>query len=362
MGCQPDIAPAPGALEFGKAQLALQAQMPIKAAEHLVQAIQQGHPQAAMVWIELSSTQLGALTQYRQLQQWRVGAIDTEVARALGLWQQQGLTPPPFKAETFTPRCQLRIQPVLSSAISLAHWQHLIDGWPGSAFAALPVCFSEPVLADTRLLACSEQPGQRIRCDETALAKIVAQTGSQLLMVAAGRGNASYNNGWLQLPEDFSAALFRHEFSHALGFLDEYVLSPTVAKDVCQPGNKVPNLLFSAAELQDYVRHFGLNADHIRLTPVASCQHAGQQAYRPVRSDSHMLHYELPVPPLYLQLMEKQLERPQQIMPVQYYFAYRAKQQQDIATWQHLIQKAAAFGYPAAQDDLAAAGLSWSAR
>ncbi len=361
-GCQPDAVPVPGALEYSKAQQALEAKMPIKATEHLARAVQQGHPQAAVAWLQLTDEQLGPLAQLRQLQQWRGGSIDAEVARTLGLWQQPGIAHPAIETHPVVSTCQLKVQPVLSSAVSLRHWQQFVAGWSTSALANLPVCFTKPVLLDSRVLACSEQQGQRIRCDEMALTQLVAETDAQVLLVAAGRGNASYNNGWLQLPENFSAALFRHEFSHVLGFLDEYALSPQVAQDVCRPGVRAPNLLLSASDLPDYARHFGLDTDQLQLTPVATCQQAGLQAFRPVASDSHMQHYELAMPPLYLQLMAKQLETPQQIMPVQYYFAYLAKQQQDMDNWRQLMQKAAAFGYPAAQGGLTAAGLSWSAR
>ena len=40
-------------------------------------------------------------------------------------------------------------------------------------------------------------------------------------------------------------------------------------------------------------------------------------------------------------------------MPVQYYFAYLARQQQDWQQWQHFMQQAAIWGYPDAQQALA---------
>ncbi len=164
------------------------------------------------------------------------------------------------------------------------------------------------------------------------------------------------------MPENFTPALFRHEFSHALGFLDEYALPASVAAAECQRTNLTPNILFAAADLKRYADYWQLDHGQLRLTPVATCDAANLQAYRVVQIDSHMQHFELPVPALYIKLMQQQLKQPQQVMPVQYYFAALARQRQDMVSWQQLMQQAAAFGYPAAQDGLAAAGLSSTAR
>ena len=85
-------------------------------------------------------------------------------------------------------------------------------------------------------------------------------------------------------------------------------------------------------------------------------------AWRPVRTDSHMQHFELAVPALYRQIMQRQLKQSAMLMPVQYYFAYLARQQQDMQRWQLLMHQAAAFGYPAALEALEAAELSLTAR
>ena len=360
--CQPQETVVPGALEFTKAQQAIQAQLPMKAAEHLALAIQQGHPAAALQWLRLTQPEQGPLQQYQQLQQWRQQPPDPDSAVLLGLWQQQGLAAPQLPQEPATAQCQLHIQPVLTSTLATSHWQQFRQSWPTSEFAALPLCFLPPAFVDSRALQCSETPGERIQCNAQVLQGIVSSGRAQLLMVVAGRGNASFNNGWLQLPENFTPALFRHEFSHALGFLDEYALPASVAAEECQRTDLKPNILFAAADLTRYADYWQLDPEQLRLTPVATCDAANKQAFRVVQADSHMQHFELPVPALYIKLMQQQLQQPQQIMPVQYYFAALARQRQDMVSWQQLMQQAAAFGYPAAQDGLTAAGLSSTAR
>jgi len=362
--CQPSQTVVPGALEFAKAQQAIEAQLPIKAGEHLAAAIQQGHPDAAIQWLRLTQPEQGPLQQYQQLQQWRQQPLDPDSAALLGLWQQQGVATPQLSPEPAPSpsQCQLHIQPVLTTASAISHWQRFRQDWPTSAFATLPLCFLPPVFVDSRALQCSEHAGRRIQCDAQVLQGIVSSGRAQLLMVVAGRGQASFNNGWLQLPENFTSALFRHEFSHALGFLDEYALPPSVAAAECQRTDLTPNILFAAADLARYTDYWQLADEQLHLTPVATCDAANRQAYRVVQTDSHMQHFELPVPALYVRLMLQQLKQPQQVMPVQYYFAALARQRQDMVSWQQLMQQAAAFGYPAAQDGLTAAGFSSTAR
>jgi hypothetical protein len=360
--CQPDIPSLPGALEFGKAQRALQAELPIKAAEHLVIAIKQGHPDAAVQWLALTRAELGPLQQYHQLRSWRSQALDTGAATQLGLWQQQGVVKPQLAAWPANRHCAVKVQPVLTSAVAISHWQKFYQDWPSSDFATLPVCFLEPELLDSRIVRCSEQIATRIQCDAEALRPTVSRGQAQILLVVGGRGQASFNNGWLQLPENFAPALFRHEFSHALGFLDEYALRPAVAAVECERDDINPNILFDRSDLARYAAHWQLPLATLSLTPIQTCNGANKQAYRVISADSHMQHYELPVPALYLDIMQQQLTRPQHIMPVQYYFAYLARQQQDLHNRQLLLKQAAAFGYASAQQVLAGEGLSSTAR
>ncbi|MCT6700218.1 hypothetical protein [Rheinheimera sp. 4Y26] len=277
----------------------------------------------------------------------------------LGHWQR--LTPDqqqqfqrPFAAITLqTEACRLSVLPVVTGLAEARQWQLLLHNWQQDPqLGSLPICWLPPRFIDSMLLQCSEQPTQRIQCDLPALQQQMRDVDFHQLLVLAGRGGASYNNGVLQLPEQSDLALLRHEFSHAFGFLDEYALMPKVAKDECKPGRLTANLLFHKADLAAYQQHWQLDANELELTPVASCHHAGLQAYRLVAADTHMQHYELAMPALYLKLLHKQLARPEQLMPAAYYFAYLARQQQDWPAWQHWMQQAAKLGYRPAQQAL----------
>lgn len=362
LGCQPQPAPAPGALEFSKAKQSLQAGMPIKAAEQLATAIRQGHPEAVLLWLELTQPQLGPLQQYEQLQAWSRAPLSSAQAVRLGLWHDAILMPPALAASTGPSGCKLTVQPVLSTEASVAHWQQLRQDWPRSDFAPLPICFLAPIFVDSRDLRCTEQPQQRIACDPARLSDIMLHSPAQILLVAAGRGQASFNNGWLQLPEQFSPALFRHEFSHALGFIDEYPLPAATATAECARTDILANLLLDPADAGRYASHWQLDVQELQLTPVETCRAAGVQAWRTVQANSHMQHFELNVPALYQHIMQRQLRASALLMPVQYYFAYLARQQQDMLRWRLLMGRAAAFGYPAAVAALEAAEPSLTAR
>lgn len=247
--------------------------------------------------------------------------------------------------------CALTLQPVVSQAEGFRTWQQLLAGWQQSAYLAnLPVCFEPVIVINSTQLACSEVPAQRIVCDYQQLTDMVLAGTFQQLVLIAGRGIASYNNGIIQLPEDASLALFRHEFMHIAGFLDEYQLSPVSAKALCQPGRIAPNLLVGndAAIVSRYAAQYAVAPSALQLTAVNTCDAVGMQAYRPIAQVTPMQHYEVDLPALYAQILSRELQYAERLMPVHYYFAYLARQQQNWSAWQQFMQSAASFGYPAA--------------
>jgi len=66
-----------------------------------------------------------------------------------------------------------------------------------------------------------------------------------------------------------------------------------------------------------------------------------------------MRSYELALPAFYVALAQRILVQSERLMPVQYYFAYLARQQQDWQQWQHFMQRASDWGYADAQQALA---------
>lgn len=255
--------------------------------------------------------------------------------------------------------CALVLQPVISQAQGERSWQSLQQAWQQDAqLAQLPVCFKPLIRISSTALNCSEKVGQRIICDYQVLSPQVLTGEFQQLLVIAGRGLASYNNGIVQLPEDASLALLRHEFMHIAGFLDEYPLSTISAQAVCRAGRIAPNLLIGndTATLARYLERYALTATDVELTPVETCNALGLQAYRPIAAVNPMRHFEAALPILYEQLLVKELQQAERLMPVQYYFAYLARQEQAWQNWQRFMQGAAAFGYPAAISALAVSG------
>jgi hypothetical protein len=267
----------------------------------------------------------------------------------LGLWQSASsvVTNSGFEPAT---GCNLTIQPVVSQQAGVDRWQHLKSAWADDAMLSqLPVCFNDLIKVSAPELNCSEQAAQRINCNYGSLtSQVLAGQFSQLLVIA-GQGLASYNNGIIQLPDTASLELLQHEFMHVLGFIDEYALSKQAAITLCQPGNFATNLLFdnSAATIAAWRQQWlpAATDNAVKLDAVATCQKLGQPAYRVVGTVNPMELYQSAMPDLYQQLMVRALARPEAIMPVQYYFAYLARQQQAWQQWHSLMQLAADHGY-----------------
>lgn len=371
--CQPDPKPmVPGLLSYQQAEVALQQQMPVKAAQLFRLSAEQGYLPAIDAYLKaqkvagIKPDTLAALAWVAQLP-WAAESVPIKTDSAtesislqsvlaeLGAWQQLTVEQQHQYQQPFTKlklqhkQCALRLQPVVTTLHTARQWAMLLQQWQQDRqLSALQLCFNPPQFIDSQQLACTEQVGRRIRCQADALVPVVLQGKATQLVVLAGMGRASYNNGWLQLPVDASLALLRHEISHLFGFLDEYPLPAEVASEECVTGRITPNLLFSKHDLPAYLKYWQLSAHQIQLTPVHTCQHQGRLAYRVVAADSHLLHYELAMPALYLKLMQQQLKQPQLLMPVQYYFAFLARQQQDWQQWQQFMQLAAGSGYPPA--------------
>lgn len=275
--------------------------------------------------------------------------LNVPLLAELGFWPTSAI--PHEQGWQSAAGCALTLQPVISQAQGERTWQNLQQAWQQDIqLAQLPVCFKPLLRFNSTELNCSEQTGQRISCNYQVLTPQVLSGEFQQLLVIAGRGVASYNNGIVQLPDDAGLALLRHEFMHIAGFLDEYLLAPTTARAICQAGRIAPNLLIGndTDTVKRYLQRYGAVATDLQLTAVDSCNAVGLQAYRPIATVNPMRHFEADLPAFYWQLLQQALQQPERLMPVQYYFAYLARQEQSWQNWQRFMQSAAAFGYPAA--------------
>lgn len=290
------------------------------------------------LWVE-QQLQLGKLQQAQ---------LPPAVLAELGLWLQPAPYIAGFNAAS---GCQLTLQPVATEQTGITNWQNLQQQWQqDSQLSALPVCFLPLQIVDSTKLHCSENPAQRISCDYLTLEPIVAAGGFSQLLVISGSGSASYNNGILQLPAKAPLALLRHEFMHVLGFIDEYALSPETAASVCKPGRVYPNVIIGHNE-KAYQQLWPDTT--ISLTAVETCRKVGLSSFRVTAEDNLMWRYELALPARYYELAQRVLQQPEKLMPVQYYFAYLARQQENWPSWQRNMQQAAQLGYANAKQALA---------
>jgi hypothetical protein len=292
----------------------------------------------------------GYLKHYLQQQQ-GLNSAETNLAADYGLWQY--VQSPIEVTSNSHSSCSLTLQPVVQSEAGSNRLMSLLQQWQQDPqLSALSVCFLPELRVNSTDLQCSHQSGQRIQCQYQVLMQQVAQGSFTQLLVVAGEGNANYNNGIVQLSESSSFEVFRHEFAHILGFIDEYSLNAEVAQVECNNDKIRPNLLTDEKQLQFYLKHWQLEPHQVQLYPVDSCNQAGKQAYAPVKTLSFMRSHEAEVPDLYVELMQKVLTRPELIMPVQYFYAYLARQQQDWHSWKLLMEQAAKQGYPDAQESM----------
>lgn len=286
--------------------------------------------------------------EHRLQQQQTVNVAEADLAADYGLWHYA--QSPAYFASNSNSSCSLTLQPVVQSKAGSRQLQLLQQQWQQDPqLSSLPVCFLPEKRMNSTDLQCSYQAGQRIQCQYQVLTPDVAQGGFSQLLVVAGEGTANYNNGIVQLAESSSFEVFRHEFAHVLGFIDEYSLNTEVAQAECRSDKIRPNLLTDKTQLDLYLQHWQLQRHEIQLQPVESCNKAGVQAFVPVATMSFMRSHEAEVPELYFKLMQKVLAQPELIMPVQYFYAYLARQEQDWYHWRLLMDQAAKQGYPDAQ-------------
>ena len=196
----------------------------------------------------------GYLEHHLQQQQ-RLNATEADLAAQYGLWQY--VQKPIEASAMIAPHCSLTLQPVVQSAAGSRQLQLLKQKWRQDAqLSSLSVCFLAEHHVNSTDLQCSYQPEQRIQCRYQVLMPQVAEGGFSQLLVVAGEGKANYNNGIVQLAESSSFEVFRHEFAHILGFLDEYSLSATVAEAECSSNTIRPNLLTDKTQLGRYLKHW----------------------------------------------------------------------------------------------------------
>ncbi|MDF3126846.1 hypothetical protein [Rheinheimera sp. 1928-s] len=289
--------------------------------------------------------------EHRLQQQQSVNAAEADLATDYGLWHY--VQSPAKVASNSDSSCSLTLQPVVQSKAGSRQLQLLQQQWQQDPqLSSLAVCFLPEKRMNSTDLQCSYQAGQRIQCQYQVLTPDVAKGGFSQLLVVAGEGTANYNNGIVQLAESSSFEVFRHEFAHILGFMDEYSLSTEVAQTECRSDKIRPNLLTDKTQLDIYLQHWQLEKHDVQLQPVESCDNAGVQAYAPVSNLSFMRSHEAQVPDLYIKLMQKVLAKPELIMPVQYFYAYLARQEQDWYHWRLLMDQAAKQGYPDALHSL----------
>lgn len=288
----------------------------------LKQAIKLGSVNAKLAYLQQLVEEKkwqAAQTFYRQHQRdLTTENINQEVQLALTLISA-GLThsvprisaglPPPVQAELTQqdkPLCELRIQPVIEKPSFGKHIKKLENSLNKSSVGSLAVCFNKPKVVAELHSICSGSDDQAISCSVSALANTVKGLSFSQLLVMTKSGGANTRGGLMFLSQHDKEAEFIHEFSHWLGFVDEYKIKKQAQKQYCQyalPFKLAENVFVAdkAVEQTD-VEQFAGRA----LYKTNTCLGTRYQAYKWTADISHMQALDIPMSTAYAEHMKNQ--------------------------------------------------------
>ncbi len=215
--------------------------------------------------------------------------------------------------------CRQRIALFASSLSTIQRADRLYQRFNNDErLAGLPICVSKPVWLPIDRLSCDKdwQNSGRLGCDIRPLAPAIDALDASHVVVVSEQGKANINNGAMFLDIGDTYSVFVHELAHFSGFADEYPLSRSAARRVCQvatqPVNETPNLLFKGRLTYapiSLLQRWQSSADNEGVWPAKTCSAIGIQAFKPSGKITFMEHHDTGViPPLYLSLWRQQLE------------------------------------------------------
>ena len=124
-------------------------------------------------------------------------------------------------------------------ATNLSHLRHidaLVERFKVQQPLAKYVCFSTPRYISIKQIDCIAQTGEAITCDESRWQSITTKVNSRHIGLMLKEGGANVHLGILYFDTNDNSAVFSHEVSHLLGFVDEYPLIK--GHDKCQGGQQ----------------------------------------------------------------------------------------------------------------------------
>ncbi len=195
-------------------------------------------------------------------------------------------------------------------------------------------CFDNPRYIPAKALNCSQDEQIAITCDEELWQQYTNNLDSRYLALLLPVGGANVHLGILYLDAQDTHAVFIHELSHLLGFIDEYPLASThkacANKSLVSFSNNIavldPHLQENGPidrktllaqipwaekikkstpimKLQDGTMVIGTSDDYkneIGLFKISTCDQQGLQAYKPLAKRTALQNFEASFPQEYL--------------------------------------------------------------
>ena len=138
-------------------------------------------------------------------------------------------------------------------------------------------------------------------------------------MVLAKSGKANVNNGVMYLDVGDTYSVFVHELAHFVGFVDEYPLTRSFAKEYCAR-KSAPNLVFLGALTYaplSNIEYWQSIEFPVTLYPSRTCNNIGVASFKPSDRITFMENHDAKyIPPIYLSIWSSLLNNPRAQRPI----------------------------------------------
>ena len=242
-------------------------------------------------------------------------------------------------------QCVQQLQFVVSSESAIqqaaSFQQQFIDD---KRLALLPICINRPMWVEAQQLDCDAnwQSSGRLGCNLQPLGPQLRALNFTHLVIFAEEGKANVHNGVMFLDRQDTYDVFVHELAHFAGFVDEYPLSKTLARDICE-GDNAPNLTFQQAkqETANLSRWSSMSDEQgISIDIARTCDRHSAQAFKPTSDITFMeFHDHAYIPSIYIAAWLKVLAKPQALTPAYINFAQLYEEQNKLIQGKYWRQR-----------------------
>lgn len=259
-------------------------------------------------------------------------SVVSSQAKMLGLATNNSLTSNSALQLAESSQCKQTLQIVANTLHSVLQGKELKRRFESDTrLTALPICINQPIWLSSEALSCSAnwQGAARLGCDITRISHSLSEQDFTHIVVLADTGKANVHNGVMFLDSKDDYNVFVHELAHFAGFVDEYPLSPALARSICH-ANNAPNLRVSQGQDKPLVKEWLTmgNNEGVTISPARTCDNHPWQAYKPSSKMTFMEFYDVPyIPAFYLKAWAQRLGEKPLLTPayINLYQGYAAK-------------------------------------